>query len=517
MAGSPDQTFPLHLGRPEDFARVRSLLRDAAFDAEHICGALGITSLADLGSARPDQLVEAAREATAFPLLVRLFLLVEAIARPAVERTLGVPAIESLLALDLLRRDAGTDGSAVYFAPVLLYPVANVIIASDRHENPDGSPFVAPPDVVFPAIFSGTLRFLRVIPTSPADDALDLCSGTGIGALALSGHVRRVVASDLTARATHFARFNRLLNGCDNVEVLQGDLYEPVAGRTFDRIVAHPPYVPALSASQIFRDAGDTGESILQRIVAGLPQHLRPGGTFVAVSAGWDTAAATFEQRIRQWLGDHAAEFDLVFAQNEAMSPEQVARRLADKAVVQDVGAQQRLEARFAEAGLERNVYGAIALRRVGAGADPVTARPRMGEHTDGSALEWALGWHRWRAAGEAAGELDRAVLDATMRLGTALQVKALHVVEAGRLVRDSIVLESERPFVASTKIEPWMLPLVADFGPGRRARDVYARARDGAGLPEGFTAQDFATLVAAMVERGYLEPDQKSLQPWPT
>ena len=148
------------------------------------------------------------------------------------------------------------------------------------------APFVPPADVVFPAIFRGTLRFLRVISKSPGEEALDLCSGTGIGSLVLSRHVRRVVASDLTARATHFARFNRLLNGCENVEVVQGDLYEPVEERTFDRIVAHPPYVPALSETHVFRDAGETGESVLERIVAGLPRHLRLGGTFYGLSAG---------------------------------------------------------------------------------------------------------------------------------------------------------------------------------------------------------------------------------------
>ncbi len=507
----PDQALPLHLGTPEDFARVQSLLRGARFDEEQVCRVLRIASLADLGSARRDEVDHAAAGSTTLALLVRMFLLLESVARAEVEGALAGPALGSLLALDLLRPELGTDRSDVYYAPVLLYPVAGLIIVSDRHENPDGSPFVAPPDVVFPAIFAGTLRFLRVIPKSPGDEALDLCSGTGAAALVLSGHVRRVVASDLTARATHFARFNRLLNDCENVEVLQGDLYEPVAGRTFDRIVAHPPYVPALAASQVFRDAGETGETVLQRIVAGLPRHLRPGGTFVGVSAGWDTEEGPFEARIRHWLGDHAAEFDLILAQQEEMSPEQVARWLSDKSLGQEAGTQRRLEQRFARAALERNVYGAIVLRRVGPGAasgEPVTVRPQMSGLTDGSALEWALRWHRWRAVKQAAGELESALLRATVRLGAGLQVKRLQVVEESRLVQASIVLESERPFLAATRIEAWMLPLAADFGAGRSASEVYERARHNGTLPEGFEPGDFATLVAAMVERGYLEID---------
>ena len=223
---------------------------------------------------------------------------------------------------------------------------------------------VPPPDVVFPAIFRGTLRFLRVISKSPADEALDLCCGTGIGALVLSRHVRRAVASDITGRATQFARFNRLLNGCENVEVVQGDLYEPVEGRMFDRVIAHPPYVPALSETHVFRDAGETGEGVLERIVAGLPRHLRPGGTFYCLSAGWDTAEGPFETRIRGWLGDHSPEFDLILAQQEEMSPSQVVRWLSDKSAGGD-GVREAFEKRFTAAALERNVYGAIVLHRV--------------------------------------------------------------------------------------------------------------------------------------------------------
>src|SRR5207247_2324413 len=91
-----------------------------------------------------------------------------------------------------------------------------------------------------PAALAGPLRFVGVSGRSPVADALDLCAGTGIAALVLSRHVERVVAADITPRAAHFARFNALLNSRPNVEIAVGDLYDPVAGRTFDRIVAHP-------------------------------------------------------------------------------------------------------------------------------------------------------------------------------------------------------------------------------------------------------------------------------------
>src|SRR5439155_20466419 len=198
--------------------------------------------------------------------------------------TIDPSELGALEALDLLR--PGALGHC--YSPAFVYPVAGFVIASDRHDSPDGSDLVLASDVVFPALDAGTLRFLGVIPRSPARDALDLCAGTGIAALVLSRHVERVVAADITPRAGHFATFNARLNGRTNVEVVQGDLYEAVAGRTFDRIVAHPPYVPALEQARVFRDGGDTGETVLRRIVAELPRYLRPGGALYCVAAGWD-------------------------------------------------------------------------------------------------------------------------------------------------------------------------------------------------------------------------------------
>ncbi|HYU08416.1 MAG TPA: class I SAM-dependent methyltransferase [Gemmatimonadales bacterium] len=499
--------LPLRLGAPAEFRRVADLLLRSAFDEPTVCKALGIDSLANLGTVHRGG-VDLTAIDSALALLIKAFVLLEPIAADDLAAGLDRDTLAALEALDLVR--VGKDQA--YYAPVLLYPVHGCWIASDRHDNPDGSPFVAPPDVVFPAIFAGTLRFLRVIPKSASEQALDLCSGSGIGALVLSRSVRHVVASDLTARATHFAQFNRLLNGCENVEVVQGDLYQPVAGRQFDRIVAHPPYVPALSASpQVFRDAGDTGESVLQRIVEGLPQHLRPAGVFCAVSAAWDTESAPFEARARRWLGAHAAEFDVTFAQQEEMSPEQVARWLTEKAHVTDPAVRAEWEQQFTGAGLERNVYGALVVRRR-AQADrvvpPQTVRVRLSGGTEGSDLEWALRWYRWRAAREAAGELSAALLKAAPRLAPGLQVKVTYAPHNGELGMTQVVLEAERPFRAATKIDTWMLPLVAGFGSGRRMQDVYDGARAAGAMPEGFGIHEFGTMVTMLIERGYLELD---------
>ena len=56
------------------------------------------------------------------------------------------------------------------------------------------------------------------------------------------------------------------------------------------------------------------------------------------------------------------------------------------------------------------------------------------------------------------------------------------------------------------------MLKLVEGFGAGDTAREVYETAQGAGQLPEGFGSDDFATLLAMMVERGYLEVEESLL-----
>ncbi len=504
---------PLLLGQAADFGRVRALFEKAQFDEKTISRALGIADMVELGKVRIEEAdLAAALGSPMLAVLVRAFLLNRFVPRDVVERTINDAALGSLLALDLVRPDQDA-----YYAPVLLYPVAGFVIASDRHENPDGSPLAPSPDAVFPAIFAGTLRFVRLIPRSSAESALDLCTGSGIGALVLSRHVERVVAADITARSAHFARFNALLNDRRNVEVAQGDLYDAVAGRTFDYIVAHPPYVPALDEPRIFRDGGETGESVLRRIIQELPRHLRPGGVLYCVSAAWDSAEGPLEARMRRWLGECNREFDVIFAEQKELPREQIASWLADKARRTDPAASAQWEQRFKEAGLESNVYGAIVLRRAdapgaGDGRTPVTLRPKLSPRTDGACFAWAFRWHRWRAEHEATGRLAQALLDSRPRLGSQLRARVIYAPQNGSLAVSEIMLQSDLPFRSATGIEPWMLQLVGQFGQGRTAREVYDAARAAEEFPDGFGADDFATLVAMMIERGYLEVEDSTL-----
>jgi len=514
------QDFPLRLGSDDAFSRVSALLRTAHYDENTLCRLLGVDALSDIGSIDRSKVTLA----DAIGLLIRIFLFVEAVARSEVERWLAPADIDALRTVDLLRIQSVphgmNDSQERYYSSVWLYPVAGLWIASDRGTHPDGSDLAKMPDIVFPAIYEGTLRFLRMIPNSPASDALDLCSGSGVAALAMSRWTDRAVCCDITARASHFAHFNRRLNDCSNVEIVCGDLFGPVRDRSFDRIVAHPPFVPASQQGLIYRDAGVTGEALIQRIVEGLPKYLRHGGTFYAVCAAWDSSEGPFEERVRLWLGEAAAEFNIIFALHREISPQEVARQLPEVKRTGDDAEAKRWDELFRSAGLETNVYGAIVIQRVkerGREDDrrrPFTRRLKMGGRTVGANLEWALRWYAWRTLIEAQGRWVEAICRIKPRLSRYLKATVSHRVRGGGLVPVDVVLEVDRPFPTASRIDSWMLPMLMKFDGLVATEDVYSSARRDTVPPDGFEVSDFAILVANMIERGCLEIDDAQLMP---
>jgi SAM-dependent methyltransferase len=362
---------------------------------------------------------------------------------------------------------------------------------------------MASSDTVFPAIYEGTLQFLRLLPVSPAEAALDLCAGTGIGAFVLSRSNKRAVSSDITERATHFAQFNRNLNNLTNVDIVNGDLYGPVTGQTFDRIVAHPPYVPSLTDATLWRDGGTTGERLVKRIVEGIPDYLRPGGILCLTSLGVDTKEGKFEERVRRWLKDSGDEFDIIFAFTDERTPKEILRDLSEREEGLKPDERQKLQDTFDEAGIIRMPKGALAIRRHRPTDrhEAFTLRTRLSAVTDGADIERTFA-ARPRFLDS---NLVKSVAQIRPALAPRLEVTATHVVHEGELVPAKFIFETDKPFTFSVRVDGWMVPLLARFDGKLTPVEIYEKARAAEEMPEGFGIDDFNTLVARMIERGLL------------
>jgi len=122
------------------------------------------------------------------------------------------------------------------------------------------------------------------------EELLDLACGTGIASLAMASRAKRVVACDISDKEIEIARKNVDLNKHANVEVRQGDLFVPVEGEEFDVITCNPPAMPTppdheeiIVNQALTHEGGPDGWNLIDRIIPGVPKHLKPGGRFVLV------------------------------------------------------------------------------------------------------------------------------------------------------------------------------------------------------------------------------------------
>lgn len=152
-----------------------------------------------------------------------------------------------------------------------------------------------------------TAKLIRAsVPRGRVDRALDLGCGAGAVALALSRFSRHVVATDVSPRALALARLNAQMNGRENIELREGDLFEPVKGETFDLVVSQPPFlakpdaVPGASALY----GGARGDELPLRLLSGLPAHLANDGKAVLFIEWALLGDDPIEARVRGALGD---------------------------------------------------------------------------------------------------------------------------------------------------------------------------------------------------------------------
>ena len=497
--------FPLRTGSPHDFSVLHRLFERTGFRENTVCDRLQIVALDSVDM--PIFKTFARRMDGAGPLevIVRLFLFGEGVPDEELRSHLTDAEMRALQATDLVR--ASTMGGGEWYSPVRLVPVQTaggaiqLRIAGDRGDHPDGSPFTPFEDIVFSGHNPLTRQFLRLLPTDGPASVLELGAGSGVAAVALAARGANATATDIAARSTHFALFNAWLNGAQ-LEVLRGDMYSPVPGRRFRRIVAHPPYVPAFEQRLTYRDGGETGEAIVREVVRGVPDHLERGGTFHVLCLAMDLEGESFEERARRWLGDAAAEFDLIFAIDSSSPPELIATRLTDRSggKVQDLEQWSEL---FTRLRVKDFVYGALVGRRIRAGAgEAMTRRVLMTDSTDAAAFEWLF---RWLDALRTPDWASR-VLDLTPILPPDLILDVRHHVDGGTFAPAAYHLENGgKPFRARLAIEAWVAALLNEFDGTKTAQEVFTSAKARLRVPSTFDENDLPRLLSFLIERGCL------------
>lgn len=371
---------PVPTGTPEDLAWLRDRLDAAEYSEDAVCERLGAYSPAMLDGHHYPLYRQRLADADAGALFIRLFLLQENLSSEEARGALGPDAPERLEALGLVGLDRPTENGGQrpgLRSRVDLYPYRGLWIATDPSDRCGEFGGESLPDAVMDLNLSSHALAQVALPPAPGSRVLDLGTGCGVHALLAARAGATAVGADLNSRALEFARFNAALNGIENVSFVAGDLYAPVAGERFDRILVNPAFILSSQSRVLFRDGGPRGEAMSRRAIEGAVAHLAPRGVAQIVGEFPSIDGETFEERVAAWVAGQrcdllllrfstlsAADYATVYSQEPfGQSPEAYEREW-----------RERWDALTAE-GIEEVAFGAVLLRRRTRGKPWLAAR----------------------------------------------------------------------------------------------------------------------------------------------
>ena len=494
---------PFREGTTADYARLRAMLARNHYTEQDLCDRLDIASISQFKPARQGrQLLRHFADPQA--VLVRLFFDADPAPWSVVRSVLPAEDLVVLETLGLIEPDASDPDACV--GTVLLYPVEGLYIVSDRNVDPDG-PSPPPADVVYAAITPNTNLFMSLFSRERCDAFLDLCSGAGMAALvAARDFAATATAIDITQRSTRFARFNAKLNAIENFDAMQGDLYEPVRGRSFDRIVAHPPFMPAFTQEYVFRDGGEDGEQITRRIIAGLPEFLRPGGRLYCACLATDRRDAPLEMRVREFLGNRADEFDVLVLQAGLYEPGAYFFERAREGSGAFGLLEPRLKA-FQAMEVEGIVYAMIVVQRRPEPRAVFTARRQLasqekGRPIDVGAVEWLLRWELLALDPT----LHERLLDAAPRRNPRVQVRQVCTPRGRDWEVQRTWVDILSPFWVEASTPYWVPTFLAAADGHLTGREHLEDMKRKGIAPEQTSEEEFATMLVRFTGVGMID-----------
>lgn len=134
------------------------------------------------------------------------------------------------------------------------------------------------------------------------DEVLEIGTGTGIIAVCASRKAARVVATDINPQAIKCATKNLIANRAYNVELREGNLFEPVSEEKFDLILFNTPYLPTHEDEVLDDDinaawdGGINGRKIIDKFLDSLYEHIRIGGRVQLVQSSLSDVERTIER-----------------------------------------------------------------------------------------------------------------------------------------------------------------------------------------------------------------------------
>jgi SAM-dependent methyltransferase len=287
--------FPLWLDNCDDFARFRRVFQEANYTDKGVAEVLDLDNARAFSGRDVPYLLDLTSHGTPLETLIRLFLMGVPVDEASAGRAVLPMKLEEWIEAGFL---AAEDGAIV--GEVELLPYQDLLMAFDLPRRIEAG---SCPNYVM-GIGASSLTLANLTLRRRSESTLDLGTGCGFLAFLAAAHSARVLAVDSNPRAVSMAAFNARLNGLQNVECLQGDFFQPVAGQNFDLVVTNPPFVISPERRYIYRDSGMGNDEVVRMIVRRVPMFLRENG-FCQILCNWaHVGGENWQDRLAAWFED---------------------------------------------------------------------------------------------------------------------------------------------------------------------------------------------------------------------
>jgi len=134
------------------------------------------------------------------------------------------------------------------------------------------------------------------------DEVLEIGAGTGLITVVAAQKSRKVTATDINEDAVKCALKNTITNRTYNVELKQGDLFEPVKDEKFDLILFNTPYLPTDEDEKFDEeinaawDGGADGRATIDKFLDEVKDHLNEGGRVQLVQSSLSNNEKTIQK-----------------------------------------------------------------------------------------------------------------------------------------------------------------------------------------------------------------------------
>ena len=131
---------------------------------------------------------------------------------------------------------------------------------------------------------------------------LEIGTGSGIVAMYASRLTDKITVSDINFDACELARKNFEDNNIENIEILFGNMFEPIENRKFDVILFNTPYLPTEDDEVIDDtinyafDGGLNGRKVIDLFLNEVGNHLNDGGIVQMIQSSLSGNEETLEK-----------------------------------------------------------------------------------------------------------------------------------------------------------------------------------------------------------------------------